>query len=288
MPEAKEVQQSWATTILKAGWGQGSMFQPAKDIASLLPSYLELQANEWLVVCTQSCSVCADNFDKEPLLEILVGSPLSRYNPNHVDSKGRTSHTLQTPVSGIEGVEAMECSLGRRAFIPRQLLCDLKPGIPYFTRSALAAFKAWLAHYYMRIALPDELVARLRRPEGISLKIGSVFKMKPKGRNANDGVRSIYIEWSTDEELRPGKYYGISLVIVCEDDDTKEFLERELSGLMGRPSAPISIEGVILQELWIQTIDNVTLADVSGKFRFNEWDELSHWSQRLESMGMVS
>ncbi|WP_298257300.1 hypothetical protein [Bradyrhizobium sp.] len=287
MCAAKEEQESWATTIQRAGWKQGSIFRPSEDASSLLSPYLELGPNEWLVVCTQTCSVCAANFDKEPLLEILVGSPLPRYNPKHVDSKGRTSHTLQLPVSGIAGVQALECLLGRRAFVPRKLFRDWKPGSPWLGKEALNAFKGWLAHYYMRIALPDELVTRLRKPEGISSKIASTFAMQRKGRNADEGVVSVYIEWSTDDELPPTRRYGISLVIVCDDDETREFMERELSGLVGRESAPISIEGVILEELVIDTVENITLTDLSGKFRFTEWDELSGWQQRLENMGTI-
>lgn len=288
MSAAKEEQESWATTIQLAGWKQGSIFRPSEDASSLLSPHLELGPSEWLVVCTQTCSVCAADFEKEPSLEILVASPLPRYKPRHVDSKGRTSHTLQLPVSGIAGVEALECSLGRRAFIPRKLFCDWKPASPLFAKEALNAFKGWLAHYYMRIALPDELVTRLKKqPDGISSKIRSTLVKELNGRPADDGVVSVYIDWSTDDELPPTRRYGISLVIVCDDDETRKFLDSELSDLIGRKSAPISIEGVILEDLVIDTVDNVTLRDISGKFRFTEWDELSDWEQRLESMGTI-
>lgn len=284
MEVEEEQYGAWAACIEQAGWRQCSIFRPSPDDRHLIPAYLNLRDSEWLVVATQSCSLCDPNFVREPLLEVMVGSPLLKYKPGHDDAKGRNNRVFHLPVHGLSGVEALACHIGRRAFLPRNCLPTRHPEKTWTEQKDLDAFKGWLANYYMRIALPGTLVDRLREPGGISDIMEAAFKADLDGAEVQAGVNSVYIRISTEEELPPNKVYTISLVVVCDDEDAKEFLDRQLASLMGRPSAPLLLHRVAVESLKIETADNITLADLSEHSRFNEWDELSSLNTRLVNM----
>ncbi len=61
-----------AQRILEAGWRQGSVFRPPVDFALPVPFDHE---NEWLVVCTQSCTVVSRDLAGDPHIEFLVAKP---------------------------------------------------------------------------------------------------------------------------------------------------------------------------------------------------------------------
>lgn len=260
------------------------MFRPAPEAAYRLPDYLNLQDNEWLVVCTQSCSVCSKNFDKEPLVEVLAAAPIEKFRLSHGDAQGRSSHTFHLPVSGLANAQALLCQLGRRAFIPRRHLLDLVPAKAWVELSALNSFKGWLANYYMRIALPDALVDRLHAKGGIREMIKAALEKEVGGRRVAEGVNSFYIEILPDEELPPGRPYQIALVVTCSDEETLEILDRELGAMRGRVTDPLTFNGVIVRELIVKTIDDTTLQDLRGKSRFNDWDDMSPMPERLALM----
>ena len=256
------------------------MFRPPADFT--FPDYIDFKAdNEWLVICTQSCSVCSANFTNEPLVEVIVASELQRYNPNHSDAKGRSNHSFHLPIKGIPNTEALFCQLGKRFFIPRVLLSSWHPERAWLEPGVLNTFKGWLANYYMRVALPDELVRRLRHKDGISDVVNRALTMQIGSTPLNEFVSSIWISWEPDEDLPSRNFYEISLIIVCDNDESREFLDRQLAPLIGTAASPLTVEGVIVSELHIDIAENIALNLLSGKSRYNEFDGLSSLSERL-------
>lgn len=277
--------EAWARQIQDLGWRQGCVFRPPEGAEAVLPGYLDLKPDEWLVVCTQSCSVCSKNFDAVPLIEVIAASPIAKFNPSHGDAKGKSSHTFHLPIKGVPGAEALLCKLGRRAFIPRRLLLDWRPHGTWLPDEALNSFKGWLANYYMRIALPDRLMDRLHAEGGIRERVREFLaKELGDGRIAEDGVVAFYIKAGPDEDLPPERLYEISLVVVCEDDVTREFLDRQFGTLKGSSSSQISVKGVIVSEVLVKTADDTTLAELAGKSRLNDWDDMSPLPERLAHM----
>lgn len=272
-----------AKAIQDALWRQGSVFRGTPEILASLPPYMKVQQDEWLVVCTQSCSVCSENFTDEALVELLAATPLPKYKPTDGTARGKIGHTFHLPVGGI-GAEALVCHMGRRAFMRRRLLADFRPHPTWLADGVLNAFKGWIANYYMRIALPDVLVTRLKAPGGIRETISAAINKEIDGTKIGDGVDSFYLYWDPDFDVKPDGLYSISLLAVCDSDDVKEALEQEISSLIGRRSAPLNIEGVLIGSLKVETSDNVTLGNLKGMSRFNEWDNFSELGERLVRM----
>jgi hypothetical protein len=275
----------WARQIQELGWQQCSVFRPPLGAEAGLPDYLALVPGEWLLVCTQSCSVCSRNFQSEPLVEVCAASPVARFSHNHAEARGKVGHAFHLPIGGLPGAEALRCHLGRRAFIPRRLLLGWQPEKTWLKVDALNAFKGWLANHYMRIALPDILMNRLHGKDGIRQLVGAVLERDMgDGRRVEDLVNAFYIEAEPDEDLPPARLYCIRLMVVCQDEDARELLDRELGFLQGTPSSPLSINGVIVSELLVTTKDDATLAKLEGKSRFNDWDHLSPLPEQLKGL----
>lgn len=214
----------------------------------------------------------------------MVATPLPKYNPGHGDAKGKNNRLFHLPIGGLQGVKALECHIGRRAFLPRERLKDWKPEQTWTKAKDSDAFKGWLANYYMRIALPGVLVDRLRGPGGISEIVEAAFAADLFGKEAQEKVSAVYILNEIEEDLPPNRAYEISLVVVCDDEEAMEFLGRQLAKLTGLEGTPLFFHKVAVKSLRIDTADNVTLAEIGGFSRFNEWDELSSLNTRLLNM----
>ena len=273
-----------AASIQSLGWRQGSVFRLPPEAAHLLPDYMRAHAEQWLVLGTQSCSVCSANFAAEPRVEVLAATPLAKYKPSLGEARGKTNHTFHLPVKGLPRAEALACHMGRRAFLARERLLDIRPELTWLEPDAAKSFKAWLAHHYLRVALPDRLVERIRAPGGVKDVVKAALEAEIEGRKAEEGVITFYISWSSDEDLPEDKFYGISLVAVCNDEAVAEHMDRALAVLVGRRSNPLSVHGVVIEQLDVRTAEFTNFAMVSGKARFNEWDDMSALPERLRSM----
>jgi len=287
-PTEEQSNSSAATSIRNASWQQCSVFRPSEELLNILPNYMQLQSDEWLIVATQTCSIVSDSFDKERLVEVIAARRLEHYNPKHGRAKGNESIYFHLPISGhLAGQEtvALECDLGRRAFFPRVCLSKIEPQKTWCALADLNAFKGWIANYYTRVALPDQLVKRLRlEPSGLVTQITRKLKERLNGCLVADGVKSFYISWRPDEELPEDRLYEIELIVACNDAEVAEILEEHISRITTGSSGPLSIERVLLSDFIVQPIDNITLDQIVGKFRFNEWDTMSSLPKRLESV----
>ena len=271
-----------------AKWQQCSVFYPSAEMLQLLPAYMKLQPDEWLVIATQTCSVVSDNFKKESLVEVLAARPLDNYNPKHPRAKGNENVYFHLPIHGhlsARKIKALECDLGRRAFLPRSCLASITPEKTWCELPDLNAFKGWIAHYYTRIALPDTLVRRLTiKPDGLATSIEKILKGKVGEVSLSDYVKTFYVAWSPNEEVSEDQFYEIELVVVCTDIDGANIIEPLLSEVIEGPEGKISIHKVLVSDLIVDPADNITLSDLYGKVRFNEWDRLSSPEERLRAI----
>lgn len=279
--------QKTVTLIRDAEWRQCSVFRPASDLISALPVYMMLGENEYLLVATQTCSLVSHDLDKERLVEVIAAKPLEKYNPRHSRATGAESVFFHLPLSGhlrSRGIEAVECDMGRRAFVARSQLALCTPETTWCEPANLNAFKGWIANYYTRVALPDALVERLKaKPGGIVTQIDAWLKEDLASGRVADGVKSFFISWAPDSEVPKDKAYTISIIVACSDLDTVDFLERKLSEIISSRMNALSVEGVMISDCIVDVDDNITLAQLSGKFRFGNWESLSNADERLDN-----
>lgn len=269
-------------------WYQCSLFRPTDP--TKLPDYMAFDpATEWLIVCTQTCSICGPASLAEPRIEVMVGTPLAEFDPKLQAAQGKKVATIHLKAEGGSDFPGVKVDLSRRAFIHREILLTAaraKFPISYLT---LAAFQGWIARYYTRIAMPSALVGRIRIPNrtGLQRRVQAILNEYlpmdngPGRYQVHTEVSRFYVGWSPDTELSGQDPYTLKLLIVCTTERTKEYLEVRVEELQsGMRSKPL-VNFIAMAAPEVRVGDNVTDADKHGMKRFSEWDELSSPSEML-------
>jgi hypothetical protein len=223
-----------AQQILEAGWRQGSIFRPPVGLALPVPFDHE---HEWLVVCTQSCTVVSRDLAGDPHIEFLIAKPIGHYKANSQEATGKTLRRFHLPVSGLANAPALECNINRRFVLPREL-CLKHPPETGITASEDAArnLAGWISRYYTRVALPNELVIRAKE---LFDTINSALKKNTQsGERLSESIDRILVNWSPDIELLGGLYH-LDILFLCADDDA----DMRLNSLLEAKLQPFTEEG---------------------------------------------
>lgn len=269
-------------------WNQCSVFRPTDPTS--IPGYLAFDpAIEWLIICTQTCSICGPASKTEPRVEVIVGTPLAQYDPESQAALGKKVTTLH--LKSEEGADFVGVSLdmSRRAFIPREILLSATSAKFPIRISTLSAFQGWMARYYSRIAMPDALVKRIRanNRNGIQRQVLRLLNEYLPSDNAlgrypvHTEVSRFYVGWSPEEELPGHEPYTLKLLVVCTTNRTKKYLEVQLEALESGIGSKELVNGIAMVAPEVKVGDNVTNADTDKMKRFSEWDELSGSSEML-------
>jgi len=262
-----------AQHVLDAGWRQGSVFRPPTGF--VVPCQFD-HDSEWLVVCTQSCSVVSRFLDADPHIEFLVAKPIGHYKPKSQEATGKTLRRFHLPVSGLPDVEALECDINRRFFAPRTLCLTSAPeaGITVSEDDA-RNLAGWISRHYTRVALPNELVIRARHEKGLFEIIRSALRSKTtSGEEMSASINKIYIEWTPNTELQSG-LYEVAILFLCADRET----DSQLNSLLKDKLLPFTEDGGHdgIQLTYANTVRRATLlTDLDGYKRLSEWDYLSN------------
>lgn len=262
-----------ARRLLAAGWRQCTLCVPPQGFR-IDPSITIDPATERLIVCTQSCSVCSPRFNVDPRVEVAVVKLEPRYHERSPEAKGSNFRKLMLPIEGSAAIQAIVCDVNRRAFVDRRALLGWQPDpVLRVGDRARDMFQGWLARYYIRIAMPDTLVARMKMA-GIHAQVKTVLEAALDGEPLHASVPGIYVRWSPNDELDDGQYYDVSILFACDDEDTVRRIDEALETTMNALKSP-GPHGILLKSFEVATTDGVTLKQANQYKRLTEWDELT-------------
>lgn len=253
-----------AQALLDAGWGQCVVFHtngdfPHNDVDGLF------------VVCTQSCTVVSPSLDRDPFVEIAIGRRLAKFHPRSPQARGKDVRKLHIPVEGAD-FEGLEVDINSRRFVKRELLLAATQTGYIVTDRDRQNFAGWIARYYSRIALPNELVDRLKLTIFKQLTQFLEAQHGKAGCARHDEIGSMWIKFNPDLELPKDEKYQVKLLIICDHPDVAEAYDRELIAIYGE--RPVVIDGIEFS-FDVNTPDETRLSDLNGWHRFTEWDHLS-------------
>lgn len=270
--ETAEFGETEAELILKAGWRQGTAFQPPADVP-VDASYDS--KTEWLVVCTQSCGVVSPRLDVDPAIEVVVAKPVSKFQAKSPQATGKNLRSFHLPVAGIPGAEALQCDINRRFSIPRRWLLKIAPTANVKVSVGDARNLAgWLSRYYTRLALPNELVRRTR-VSGLFEIIEKALKYKmADGQPLHHFSDGIYVHFEPDEELPPTDVYRLSLLFLFSSREAGDKFERQLADQL-EPFAKTEGHGGISLQFDNGVTSETFVSQLSAYSRLSEWDYLS-------------
>jgi hypothetical protein len=276
--ENSDFGETEARQILNAGWRQGSIFRPPEDF--IVPVKFE-RDHEVLVVCTQSCTVVSPSLPANPHIEFLVAKSIDKYRPRSDEAKGKNLHCFHLPISGIPNTEAVACDLNRRFFTNRTECLNHSPDLGITASGeGVGNFAGWIARYYTRIALPNELVNRARKGLFACIKNALDEKLE-SGDKLSNGIYKIYIDWTPDLDIQDG-FYEVYILFLCADVGTDIWL----NSLLDVPLEPFTHndghDGIKL-EYESKNTSETFVSEIVGYKRLTEWDYLSNLGDVAES-----
>lgn len=271
-----------ARRIHSAGWRQGSIFRPPAEFP--VPPEFD-RDREMLVVCTQSCTVVSERIEQDPYIEFLVAEPVKKYYERSTEATGKNLRQFHLPISGIPNTKALACDINRRFFVDRKECIKHSPE-KNITASEenVRNLAGWIARYYTRIALPDELVARAKVKNGLFESIQKALRAeRSPGQQLCTAVDRIGINWSPDSDLQGG-FYQVGILFLCRDADAED----QLHSLLDDPLNPFTLkdghDGIKL--VYDTTVRSTTfISAFDGYKRFTEWDYLSNLGDVAEEEG---
>src|SRR5689334_17434968 len=116
------------TAIDQRGWRQGSLLPASlNERIRFADGDAVLPADAIAVLITQDCDVLARRPDDEPVVEIVVGTPVTGLDPNNTYGKNprRLDLELTNAANWSRGAARLEMRL--RGSIPRALLAEVSP-----------------------------------------------------------------------------------------------------------------------------------------------------------------
>lgn len=279
-----------AEQISVAGWRQGVPFQ--------VPASLQIDAaydavTEWLVICTQSCTVVSPSLENDPAVEVVIGKILGTFNPKSREATGRNVRRFQFPVTGIPGVEAFECNINRRFSFPREKLLQFRPpeGVMVSAKDA-KNLAGWISRYYTRIALPDELVRRSKIKGGLFDRVRKALNQKmDDGEPVYTAIDGIFIRWEPGAEPArlsyPSDPYRLDLIFLCERGEADTLLGESLTRDLEQFTDDAGHDGLEVMFDTRQT-SQTFVSELSAYNRLSEWDYFSNLADVAESCHKLS
>ena len=219
-----------AQQLADAGWRQGSPFRPPPGFQ--IPIEFDCEV-EWLVVCTQSCSVVSERFKNDPFIEMITATIVPIYKATSPEASGKNLRCFHLPITGLPDFQALACDINRRVFLRRELFLAHTPttGVQVAERDT-TNLAGWISRYYTRIALPSELVSRAKL--GLFESIRSALKSKmATGNSVFDSIKGIYIGWEPISDILTSDSYKLDMLFLCENEEADttsgSFLADELA-----------------------------------------------------------
>ena len=265
-----------ATSLLRSGWRQGVAFRLPASLHLPTSSHFD-RDRDFLVICTQSCCLLSASFDADPFVEVLEARPLVKLISRSPEATGKNVRRFHLPIGGLEDAAALECDINRRfVFCRRQLLTCSLSGAPIVERDDTRRFAGWLARYFGRAALPNELVRRARADGAPFAVIEAALRSMVQGKRVSDGVHSIFLRATPDTELEAdgSDQYTVKLRIICHENETQEYLDRYLLEALAGYARGKVVGGIAL-DFGVDLTSQVTMADLQGYERFSDLDYLS-------------
>lgn len=222
------------------------------------------------MIVTQSCSVCGGSPNNERYVEVIVVELLSQILSHHGNARrGAMTRELVLPISGTPGIAARRCDIDRRCFLPRARLPAYTLDDLRIDDEQLSAFQGWMARYYVRIAVPTELVERLSAC-GFLKNMGKALEKRvvDRGARVHQEIDRIYIHWEPNRELPTTDTYTVSFIIVCSEEASVEQVEERILAIPNFEDGKMSVGGVEIKETKVVWIGNLTLLATRGFYRF--------------------
>lgn len=198
-------------TLEHAGWRQGSVIGE-NHLRALLNSIgrNDIDDNVLAIVASQSCDIANNNLDLDPYVEISIGRPIEKENPEYTYNKNprklHLSLSQRTERITVVSYQSVELKAYEKVKIPKNILCEYVPEKDQILENeTLKSYVSWLSARYSRPALPTEFNDRVKKAD-------PKRKFKKKAKSVHKSLSGIYVEIIPDEEIPENETYQVNLL----------------------------------------------------------------------------
>jgi hypothetical protein len=256
-----------AQDIHSAGWRQGSVFSPNE--ITVLPFSFD-PSSEVLIIVSQSCSVVSPRFDVDPNVEAIVARKISVFREKAPEATGKNQRKLHIKLAQeVTGYVALECDINKRFTFDRMKLLDLELlKLLAIESGEPKKLAAWIARHYTRIALPDELVKKMK------IQLLPTLENILKRNSMYSEVDRIFISW--DSHQFDQDFFTLGFIFVCNSQDIAFNLDQALLQELDPFLKKSGRDNIYITHLHCGTKSDLFFADVDGYERLSEWDYLTN------------
>ena len=207
---------SFGDKIAEQGWCTGAVVP--HEILPLVEPHLvrpddtavSVDANDWLVIVSQTCDIMAKKIDAEPFVEILHCRPITKLRSQYKGLRSTRILDFKPNRNTHEAVVLSAHAIADRYLVPRKLLCDHSPdNARHLSLVATTRVLAWYALRYARPAWPDAFVARIRQASK-ALEVA----LEP----LKDDIAEVRISIAEkDSELEDSEVYRVAIFFVVDE-----------------------------------------------------------------------
>jgi hypothetical protein len=256
-----------AKKINNAGWRQGSIFTPINVL--LVPIEFD-STNESLIVIIHSCIVVSRSFERDRVVEAMVCKKLPKINLKSPEATGKNQRILHLGIDWEEEVICIAYDINRRFFLDRKLLLDLTVQRT-LSKDNTKKLATWVSRYYNRIALPDDLVNKMKFTFLPTVK--KYIEEKINGRPLNEEIDNIYFYSKTSENEIA---LEIQFIFICTTQNTADYLDLLLKEKLNSFLKISGKDGIYISFLDCKSKDQIFVSDLDSYDRFSDWDHLSN------------
>lgn len=258
-----------AEKIHDAGWRMGSLLS-SLDCMKIPFEFDPL--NELFVIITQSCSVVSVQFDNDPNIEVMAAKKLPNFNSKSGEATGKDQRELHLEISSKgSNFSAIACDINRRFSFSRELLLKLTLNDQQLLQSEIKKMTVWIARYYTRIALPDELGKKMRLTFLPSIE--KILKKKIGAYEIHSEINDIYIQINNESEQE--KITSLNLIFMCANQSISSKLDMELNESLMEFCEDSGKDGILINQMDCKSKDQIFVSELDGYERFSDWDRFS-------------
>lgn len=208
MPFGDEVaEQGWCTGAVVP---QGMLPVIAQHLTRPGAAAVEVAADHWLVVVSQTCDIVARTLEAEPFVEILHCKPIKKPRAQYRDFRSTRILDFRPNRETHEAVALSAHAVADRYLVPRELFRDQPPDAArHLSGEAAQRIMAWYALRAGRPSWPDAFVKRIDKDTEDALEAA----IEPLKEDIAE-VRLGIVE--KDDELGDDQSYHVAVYFVVD------------------------------------------------------------------------
>jgi len=251
--------------IRDRGWRQCSV--ASDSLRTAIPEFsASTTPDDLTIVVTHDCDLVSENFEAEPMVELLLARRISDANRDPLSFRGRNPRRLQFELGG----HLYEIHARERTSTNRTLLAEHGPDNERtLPKDVQIVLPEWAAKRYIRSALPDAFNDRTKK---------ALKKIRKLLEADADLVLTIFLTLEPNSEVPDDSSYDVLVSVIGTANDILDGVRnsrlQQLTDSMER--AFLSCKGIYLRDCRLIRDDEFTLADMNRSIEWDVWDDLSY------------